>query len=293
MSSSAPTISVIVPVYNAGDVLGDQLRGLSEQTYDRPWEVVIADNGSRDGSPDLARSWSDRFEMLRVIDASARRGAAAARNLGAAAARSPALAFTDADDVVDRGWLAALADALTRCEFVAGAREHERLNAGELNGWHSRSHETEIPVAMGFKPFAVSSSMAVSRAAFQAVGGFSEDLAHLGAAGDDVDLSWRLQLAGYEVSFEPRAIVHYRHRTSLRDVWRQHYFYGVAEPLLFKRFRSYGVPARSSVPLRAYARLLARAPDLAREARRGPWVRDVAYRWGRVVGSKREGVRYL
>ena len=67
-------ISVIVPVRNAMPWLEDQLRALSAQECDEPWEVVVADNNSTDDSRLVAQRWVDRSTRIRLVDASRVRG---------------------------------------------------------------------------------------------------------------------------------------------------------------------------------------------------------------------------
>jgi GT2 family glycosyltransferase len=287
-------ISVVMPVHNAAGVVGEQLDALAGQAYSGAWELVVADNGSTDGSRAMVERWRDRIPGLRVIDASARRGAAAARNLGAGAAGGDGLAFCDADDVVAPGWLATLARALEGHDFVAGTCDHEALNPGATANWHARSFETELPVTMGFLPYATSANMAVSRAAFLEAGGFDEGFARVRAAGEDIDLSWRLQLGGHRLHFEPDALVYYRHRHHLREVWRQNLHYGMADVLLYKRYRAHGLrPRPLRQALRGFRGLLVRAPALVRPGSRGLWLRDAGHRLGRVRGSVHERVLFL
>src|SRR5204862_175427 len=92
MGRDAPRlVSVLIPVRNAARLLPDQLNALAAQDYDGPWEVVVADNGSSDGSASVARRLAGRLPSLRVVDASGRRGAGPARNAGAAALQALAL----------------------------------------------------------------------------------------------------------------------------------------------------------------------------------------------------------
>ena len=279
-------ISVVLPLYNGAGVVGEQLAALAGQDYPGAWEVVVADNGSTDGGAAVVERWSDRIPNLQVIDSSARRGAAAARNIGARAAAGDGLVFCDADDVVAPGWLAALARALEGHDFVAGACDHEALNPGPVADWHARTFETGLPVGMNFLPYATSANMAVSRAAFFEVGGFDESFAAVGAAGEDIDLSWRLQLGGYRLHFEPRALIYYRHRPDLPEVWRQNLHYGMADVLLYRRYRAHGLrPRPLSQALRGFRGLLLRAPALVRRGSRGVWLRDAGHRVGRLRGS--------
>src|ERR1700691_1558727 len=67
-----PLISVVVPVRNGMPWLDDQLRALSAQEVSVSWEVMVADNGSDDGSPACVKQWSERDPRIHLIAASAR-----------------------------------------------------------------------------------------------------------------------------------------------------------------------------------------------------------------------------
>src|SRR5436190_10421104 len=129
MGRDAPRlVSVVIPVRNAARLLADQLYALAAQDYDGHWEVVVADNGSSDGSAAVARRLARRLPSLRVVDASGRRGVGPARNAGAAAAGGDLLAFCDADNVADRGWLGEIVRAATSADLVVGATIVDRVN---------------------------------------------------------------------------------------------------------------------------------------------------------------------
>ena len=130
------TLSVIIPCFNAAETIGVQLDALAKQNWSEPWEVIISDNGSTDGSPAIAEGYEDRLPSLRVVDSSDRRGAAHARNLGAQNATGTALIFCDADDEVADGWLAAIGKALSRFDFVASRFDIDKLN----EPWVRESH---------------------------------------------------------------------------------------------------------------------------------------------------------
>lgn len=101
-------LSVIIPCLNAERTIGEQLAALAAQRWSERWEVIVADNGSTDGTLEVVRRFAGRLPELRVVDASQRRGSGYARNRGAAVARGEWLAFCDADDVVAPGWVAAM-----------------------------------------------------------------------------------------------------------------------------------------------------------------------------------------
>src|SRR5262245_44074787 len=100
-----PRLSIIIPCYNSQSTLGAQLAALARQQTRYSWEAIVADNGSNDGTSELAKSFHDRIPRFRVIDASATRGAAYARNAGARVAAGSALLFCDADDVMADGYV--------------------------------------------------------------------------------------------------------------------------------------------------------------------------------------------
>ena len=284
-------ISVVIPAYNAEATIAEQLDALEAQTFSGAWELIVADNGSTDSTRTLAESYRDRIPHLKVVDASESKGAAAARNQGARAAVGEFLAFCDADDRVDTKWLSAMAEALERNEFVTGGIDHDLLNPGAEASWHWRSHVTTLPVALRFLPYALSGNMAVSREAFVGVGGFPEDLR---AVGEDIAISWNLQLAGHELHFEPAAVVAYRHKRDQRSLWHQYRQFGIADPVLFKRFRERGMPSqRIGTVLAGYVRLALKIPALISARTRPSAIRSIAKRFGRLQGSIRERVFYL
>ena len=108
-----PAVTVVIPARDAAATLGRALAGVAAQ--DVGHELIVVDDGSRDATPALAREHGAR------VLAGAGAGPAAARNLGAAEARTDALAFLDADCFPTPGWLRAGLDALVRADLVQGA----------------------------------------------------------------------------------------------------------------------------------------------------------------------------
>jgi len=99
--TTAGRVSVIVPFLNAERFIGEAIASVLAQTYGN-WELLLVDDGSADGSMEIAREFAAR-DPARVISLSSpdgrTRGPAAARNLGIASAKGAYLAFLDADDV--------------------------------------------------------------------------------------------------------------------------------------------------------------------------------------------------
>src|SRR5947207_13768315 len=109
--TSTPQISVIIPVRNGATLLEGCLRSVLTQDHPRDrFDVLVVDNGSTDGSADVAR----RFGLSPLLEPQP--GAANARNRGLAAAKGEIIAFTDVDCEVAPTWLTALVRALADTE---------------------------------------------------------------------------------------------------------------------------------------------------------------------------------
>ncbi|WP_460795359.1 glycosyltransferase family 2 protein [Nocardioides pacificus] len=218
---------MVIPTLQAGALLEEQLIALSEQTWSGPLEVVVCDNGSTDGSTDRVES----HPRTRLLDASARRGAAAARNLGVAHARGDVVLFCDADDLVAPDWVATMVAALAEHPVVVGRAELHRLNSARVRA--TRSLPEGLQAGGDLPAYAGAGNLGIRREVFLAVGGFDESLAHL----EDVDFSWRVQHTGHALYYEPAAVVHVRLRATFATQFRQGRDYGRAWALLERRWR--------------------------------------------------------
>ena len=240
VTDGAGSLSVIIPVRNGRPEIALQLDALAEQSFEGDWEVIVVDNGSTDGTVDLVERYQPRLPELRVVDASAGAGQAHALNAGAEVARHRSLLLLDADDVVAPGYLSAMSTALEESPFVAGRLDCESLNPPWL--WSSRppTQTDGVGAPFAFLPSAAGCSIGIRRSTFEAVGGFDPAI----MLGNDVDLCWRVQLAGTPLGFVPDAVVRYRYRDTLGGIFAQARTYGTAGPTLYRRYRSRGMPRR-------------------------------------------------
>ncbi len=273
-------ISVIIPVRNGMPWLEDQLRALLGQTYTGDWEIVIADNGSTDDSRSVAERWSEEHPWVHLVDAAGTIGAPAARNAGVNAAVGDLLAFCDADDVVRPNWLECCETALGDADVVAGV-----FDFWTLNGLQPLPPKPASMRQLGYLPAGLGANLAVRREAFEAVGGFNEEL----LTGEDIDLCWRLQLEGYRFVIEFGAIVAKRERPESRQVFRQAAAYGRSGPALYRRHRGSGARRNLTGAAKSWLWLVLLAPRLIRPGNgRLEWVRAAGMRLGRLVGSVEE-----
>lgn len=96
---SSPLVTVLIPAYNAVEYLSETLASAQGQTF-QGLEILVVDDGSRDGTPALVRERMAQDPRLRLIE-QPNGGAASARNRGLAEARGRYIAFLDADDLWD------------------------------------------------------------------------------------------------------------------------------------------------------------------------------------------------
>lgn len=133
-------VSLIIPVYNVEAYLRECLNSVIDQTY-RNLEVVIVDDGSSDGSHEIAASyarWDPRFRIVRQANA----GLGAARNTGVREAHGKYLAFADSDDTLPPDAIARMVHSLrtSRSDFVVGAPMRTGNGRTWASGWVKDVH---------------------------------------------------------------------------------------------------------------------------------------------------------
>ncbi|MDH3539395.1 MAG: glycosyltransferase [Acidimicrobiia bacterium] len=223
MPTQRPDVTVVVPMRNNAATIGEQLEALSSQQYEGFWEVVVVDNGSTDGSLETAARYASRFQDFRVVDASEIRGVSHARNAGAAAGRGEVILFTDADDVVGEGWIAALVAGLERADLAGGPLDESSLNPEYAREWGDPPIPTDrFNVVAGYLPNARGNNVGIRRSVFDAIGGWNEEYRFA----EDVELCWRAANAGYRLVFVPEAVVLYRRRHTVLGLARQQFVRG-------------------------------------------------------------------
>src|SRR5690349_13449232 len=111
ISTTDPLYSVIIAVYNDWKVLDRCLESLSEQEHAPSFEVIIADDGSTEPTPELIQRWQHHYPL--TIERQPHAGISIARNRGAQISRGSILLFVDADSRLEANCLAALNSTVT------------------------------------------------------------------------------------------------------------------------------------------------------------------------------------
>ena len=201
MSDARPEIAVVVSTRDRAARLAALIRSLREQTLSRDrFEVVIVDDGSRDGTARLLeRATADGELALLAITArqSGRQGAG--RNRGWRAARAPIVAFTDDDCEATAEWLE---EGLRACRENPGAVVQGRTvpHPGER---HRHGPFTRTMSVDRLGPFYQTCNVFYPRELLERLGGFDERL----PPGEDADLAWRAFESGAGAAFAADAVV--------------------------------------------------------------------------------------
>ena len=283
-------LSVVLPARNAAGDLPAMLGSLAEQEYDGTWEVVVVDNGSTDGTADVARTFAGALPDLRVLDAGAARGKSAALNLVLDQLRGRSLLLVDADDVLAPGYVSAMVEALERYELVGARIDVDALNPADLRARRRPMQVESLNTFMRYAPVVIGAGMGVRAESLRRIGGFDADLDRL----SDMDLSFRLQQDGATAGFVPGAVVHYRYRGGLRATFLQELAYGEGEVVLYRKHRSAGLPRRRlRSTLAAWVRLLGAVPGARTSAGRYRLATAAGAVIGRARGSAAHRVLYL
>jgi len=281
-------LSVIIPCRNEARRVGHQLAALAHQEVDFPWEVVVVDNGSIDGTVARARRFEGLVPDLRVVDASEVTGVSHARNVGARLARGAWLVFCDADDVVGSGWLRAMAAALRDRPVVASRFDGSWLNPGRSDRPLGQQKGVETLWYPPFLRHAGGSGLGVWRECHEAIGGFDKRLRYL----EDADYCIRLQLAGYDLHFAAAAVLHVRYPDNRRGSFRQARLWARANTALYRRYGLHGQAVASA--WRAYVQglwwIARRARKLRNSRIRGVLVWQVGWHLGLLEGAIRNRV---
>jgi len=234
---SRPEVSVVIVNWNAGTALAGCLRSLAEHPPSVPYEVILVDNGSTDGS---AAAAGRADPTLRVIANPVNRGLPAANNQGIVAARAETILLSNPDVVYGRGAVDALLAALRRHPRAAivvprlsyqdgslhtsvgdlptlrqafAGRQHQRRAAGSGPSgfwWDGWAHDEERRVGRGHE-----AAYLVTRRAIEEVG-LQDERYFLDWEG--MDWTARLADAGWEVWFTPTAEVTHLGGVSIRQV---------------------------------------------------------------------------
>ncbi len=224
-----PRVSVVVCSYNGARTIRDTLKGLSRLEYPT-YEIIVVDDGSTDATASIVREFG--FQLL----STEHRGLSNARNTGMQVAQGEIVAYIDDDAYPDPHWLTYLATTFLGTNHAGVGGPHL---APAKHGWvaddvsRAPSRPAHVPLSDHKAEHLPGCNMAFRKSTLQSIGGFDP---RYRVAGDDVDVSWRLQQRGWTLGFHPAAVVWHHPHNSVRGYWNQQKEYGKAEVLLEEKW---------------------------------------------------------
>lgn len=218
-----PPVSILLPCHNEEANAEETIGVLA--TLDYPdYEIIAINDGSKDRTAEILEGLAARIPRLRVIQLTQNQGKSTALNIAALAARSEILIGTDGDALLDRHALTWFVRRLECDPELGGVTGNPRIrNRASLLG---RLQVGEFSSIIGLIKraqtvygclFTVSGVMcAFRKRALQDAGWWDP-----ATITDDVDVSWRVQLAGWRLAYEPKAICWILMPETLKGLWRQ------------------------------------------------------------------------
>ncbi len=235
--------SLVVPVYNRPDEVGDLLESLQSQGF-RDFEIIIVE----DGSATPCREVAERFAVSKAGETGsmdikyfekANSGPGLTRNYGASFACGEFLIFLDSDVTVPKGYFEAIETELAREDTDAfggpDCSDDSFTDIQKAISYSMTSFYTTGGIRGGKKKldkfYPRSFNMGIRKSVFEALGGYSQM-----RFGEDIDLSIRIFKAGYRCRLFPEAKVCHKRRTDFRKFFKQVHNSGIARINLYKKY---------------------------------------------------------
>jgi glycosyltransferase involved in cell wall biosynthesis len=203
-----PTVSIVIPVYNAHDVIEDTLTSVLGQTW-KDYEIIVIDDGSSDGSVDVVKAFGHHLRYIRQDNT----GVATARNRGIAESKGAYIALLDHDDLWHPTKLekqVAVLERLPGVGMVITDVAHIDREGGPMGLVGSGYNPDEIFARLFVRGYVPTPSAAlIRRSVLEAVGGFDEAFNSAGL--DDHEL-WTRIGAYCEIANISEPLTYHRNR---------------------------------------------------------------------------------
>lgn len=219
----SPPVSILVPCFNEAPHIAETIAALDAQAYP-DFEIIAINDGSTDDTATRLEALVRQFPRLRVVHLASNAGKANALRMGTLAARSEYLVCVDADAMLDPHATRWMVGHLVDGARVGAVTGNPRVrNRSTLLG---RMQVGEFSAIVGLikraqrvygRLFTISGVIcAFRRTALHQVGYWADDMVT-----EDIDISWRLQIAGWDIRYEPNALGWILMPETVRGLWNQ------------------------------------------------------------------------
>ena len=232
-------VSVVVPVKDNEEMIGDCIESLLNQDFPKTdYEVIVVDNNSRDNTAKEIKRHPVKYLFEERI------GVSFALNKGVNESSGPIIAFTDSDCLADRKWLGELVKVFKEKNVASVAGEVigftptatvvEQFLASYNNLSQGKNFDENGDPKGGYFPvYVVTANVAYKKNILVKLGMFDTQM----RSGHDVDLSWRVQWAGYKIAFSPEALIYHRYRRGVFGMFKKFFGYSYHRSLYLKKHR--------------------------------------------------------
>lgn len=223
---------MLLPVFNEAGSIDECLQSLEEQDYAGDWEIVVADGGSTDATPEQLAKWQDRLPRLRMVD-NPRRLQSHGLNVAAESTTADVLIRADAHTTYGPDYLTRSVESLgsSGAEAVGGPMRP----TGDTAFGHAVAAAYRSKIGIGPAPFHHTEEPVegdtvylgtMTRQTFLANGGMRSLPSRVA---EDADFFYRLRQRGGKVLVDPGIRSTYRPRSTPAALWRQFYRYGLGK----------------------------------------------------------------
>ncbi|HBX87120.1 MAG TPA: hypothetical protein DEG09_00715 [Marinilabiliaceae bacterium] len=212
------SVTILATVRNVRTTVEPWLNSLLDQTYKEPYEIVIIDSNSTDGTQDVLKIYSKKYDQIRVVERESTQPEALNFAIRENLVKSDLVALIDGDCVAPKDWLHTLVRTLKQNNYDAvggpgltpkGANFIQKLIGLDLDTRFLSTPE-------GFVYRHPNMNLLIKKHILKQIP-FSEEL-HVGY---DTDFGYRLKQNGYRIYFKPSAYVWHHHRSSIKGYLRQ------------------------------------------------------------------------
>ncbi len=219
-NSKNPFVSIVVPAYNEGKVIGHCIKSILESNYSE-YEVILVDDGSSDNTLEEMQRYETSSHVIVVTKKNG--GKASALNVGLKLAKGEVIFFVDADGIFAPDTISKMLSGFSSEDVGAVCGNDAPINLDKLQ---TQLANLLTHVGTGFVRRAlstidclpvVSGNIGAYRSStLEKTGPFLE-----GFIGEDMELTWRVHKAGYKVVFQPWAIVYAEVPSTITGLWKQ------------------------------------------------------------------------
>jgi len=228
-----PSISIIVPAYNAEKTVAKTLQSLVGQDYPKgSYEIIVVDDGSTDGTVEAIK----KFKGVKLV-LQEHAGPAVARNRGVRHSKGDILLFTDADCIAGNGnWIRNMIKPLENKAVVGVCGTYKTGNGNSIVsrfvGYEIEARHDSMRRQHAID-FVGTFSAAYRRDVFLKFGGFDESFDR--ASGEDTDLSFKVSKSGGMIVFAPDAYVYHHHPDTLGTMLKKKFWMGYWRVPLYRK----------------------------------------------------------